>query len=114
MALFLICACGISGPDVETLNRRLLDPIPADYQGWYTEVGACLTQSGDFGAIVWYVADEVVVDGTQKLGIVQFPNAITMRTGWTRNRNAVKHEMIHHIRQVDDDLHATDDFDRCS
>ena len=109
-----VVACGIFGPDLETPNRALLDPVPAEYPGWYVEVVSCLAQLGDYDAIVWYVADEVVVDGVQKAGILKFPNTITMRAGSIHNQTSVRHEMVHHVRQVGDELHDTNDFASCS
>ena len=112
--IVLCVACGILGPSVQTPNRVPLDPIPDEYAGWYIDVVSCLVQLGDFDAIVWLVADEVVVDGVQKAGILEFPHTITMLASSVHSRRSVKHEMTHHVRQVGDELHGTDDFDKCS
>ena len=107
----LLCACGILGPDVETPNRRLLDPIPPEYPGWYAEVESCLGRAGDYDAIVWYVADDIIVDGVRKGGIFAFPNRITVRAPRVHDAFLVKHEMVHHVLQAGEELHGTDVFD---
>lgn len=109
-----LSACGILGPDVQVTNRRLLDPVPAEYPSWYEQVQECLGLPGDYDAITWYVADDVIVDGVPKAGILRFPHAITMHIDFIHNPVAVKHEMVHHVRQLGDELHGTTDFDRCS
>lgn len=110
----VVAACGILGPELDVPNRVLLDPVPVEYPGWYQAATSCLAQPGDYDAIVWYIADEVIVDGVHKAGVLEFPNTITMRASTIHTRVSVKHEMIHHVRQLGDELHATDDFDRCS
>ena len=109
-----LLACGILGPDLETTNRRLLDPIPSEYPRWYTEVESCVSQFGDYNAIVWYIADEIVLGDVPKAGLLHFPNTITLRAASIHHVHAVKHEMVHHVRQIGDELHETNDFGRCS
>ena len=106
-----LCSCGIFGPDLEMTNRRLLNPIPAEYPGWYAEVEACLNEGGDFEAIIWYVADRIEKNGLTAPGIWQRPHTITIRANNILIIHTVKHEMVHHVRQVGDELHGTEAFD---
>ena len=107
----LLSACGIFGLDLDMTNRRLLDPIPAEYPRWYAEVESCLNEVGDFGAINWYVADRIELSGLTAPGLWQKPDAITMRANHILVIQTVKHEMVHHVRQVGDELHGTEEFD---
>lgn len=111
----LMSACGIFGPDfgsyVETTNRRLLDPIPLGYPVWYTAVEICLGKSGNYDAIIWYVADEIAFDGISALGLWEAPDRITLRATVTYIGSIVRHEMIHHVLQGGSRIHDTDAFD---
>ncbi len=114
LACVSIAACGIIGPDLEAPNRAPLDPIPSEYVEWYVESQRCVGRSRDFTAISWFVADELFLGGAEKGGVWSSPNRIIMRSDHRDSRRAVKHEMIHYIRQIGNSLHDTDIFDRCT
>ena len=109
--ILILSGCGILGPDLDILNHRLLDPIPPEYPRWYAEVESCLGRTGDFDAISWYVADDIIVDGIRKGGRIEFPNRITMRAPHVYRTPLVKHEMVHHILQAGGAIHDTPVFD---
>ena len=112
--LMCLTGCGIVGPNLQVTNRRPLDPVPAEYPGWYADAEVCLDVTGDFRIIMWYVADELIMDGIRGGGVLEPPNRITMRVDHVQIRSAVKHEMIHHILQTADELHGTDILAYCS
>lgn len=109
----LASACGILGPDIETTNRRLLDPVPPEYSLWYAEVESCLGRQGNFSVVSWYVADEIIFEGQSAFGLWEAPNSITLKATHIYSGRTVQHEAIHHIFQKGVKLHATDVFE-CS
>ena len=114
VACLYITGCGILGPNVDTLNLVPLEPIPSEYKGWYEAVQVCVGRRGDFDAIVWFVADELFLGGVEKGGVWSSPDRIIMRADQVLIMGAVKHEMIHHIFQLVDELHGSTLMDRCS
>lgn len=111
--LFL-SACNILGPTTtDFVNQRPMDP-PAYYAGYYAEVEVCLGMAGDYGAIEWFVADEINHDGVEMAGIIHFPNRVTIREGQVHSTVTSKYEMIHHVLQKGDEIHDTGVFARCA
>ncbi len=89
-------------------NQRSMIEIPAMYSQWYADTEECLGESGDFLAINWYTATKIELDGTLNLGIVEYPDDITIKAGLTRWRVVVRHEMAHHISGPDKEIHYSD------
>lgn len=86
-------------------NQRPVESIPEIYSEWYVDTEECLEKSGDFSAINWHTATEIIFDGISNLGIIEYPNDITIRIGSTRGRTVVRHEMAHHIVGPDREIH---------
>ena len=114
LACVSIAACGITGPDLDALNRAPLDPIPSMYVDWYVESQLCVGSSRDFAAISWFVADELFLGGEKIGGVWSSPNRITLRSDHLHSQRVVKHEMIHYVLQIGNSLHDTDIFERCT
>lgn len=112
-ALVLLAACDLTGPNWERVDVQPMD-VPENYAGWYAEVEDCLGQRGDFAAVRWFTATELSIDGVSKGGITRFPDEITMLVRRVTHPWSVKHEMIHHVTQVGDAVHDTDDMERCA
>ena len=89
-------------------DHRPMIEIPAIYSQWYADTEECLGESGDFSAINWYTATKIEVDGTSDLGIIQYPDDITIKVGFTGWRLVVRHEMAHHISGSDREIHFND------
>ena len=89
-------------------NQRPMVEVPAIYSQWYADTEECLGESGDFSAINWYTATKIDLDGTLSLGIVEYPNDITIKVGLTRWMIVVRHEMAHHISGPDREIHFND------
>ena len=86
-------------------DHRPMIEIPAVYAGWYADTEECLGESGDFSAINWYTATKIEFDGTADLGIIEYPDDITIKTGFIGWRFVVRHEMAHHISGPDREIH---------
>lgn len=114
MALALaLAACDLTGPDFERADVTPLDPPPV-YATWYAEVEDCLGQRGDLGAIRWFTATKLYLDGEPRGGVLRFPDEVTMRADHVTHVGAVKHEMIHHVTQIGDVLHGGSKMERCA
>ena len=101
----IVAGCNITGPAAEYVNRRPLEPVPDWYREAYRQTEECLGVRGNFGAVRWFVAERVVVGGTEKAGALRFPHDITMWERAAHHEWAVRHEASHHILQRGDDLH---------
>ena len=110
-SLMFLFGCGILGPTADTVNLRPLVPVPIEYQGWYGEVQSCVGETREFGGIVFFVADELYLAGRDAGGIWSPPNRIIMRRDHVLSQRAVKHELIHYIR---DELGHAPVYDLCS
>lgn len=106
VALLALAACDlVTGPDVRHVNRRPLSPVPPTYSAWYAEVEACLGRRGDFGAVHWFVADSMIVDGALVDGLWESPDDITLHPTVRGAERIVKHEMVHHVLQAGLSIH---------
>ncbi len=108
----LLAGCRSTGTELDAAGSQRFEP-PPDYAVWYREVEVCMTKRGDFGAIRWYVADEVRLGGQLASGVILLPHTITMGRKWVNHKLSVKHEMIHHVGKEGNSLHGTDIFFRC-
>ena len=109
LALLTAAACdlgSIFGPDdVRYIDRRPMNPVPPEYAELYAATELCLGMSGNFGAVQFFVADEIVMDGHRKAGTLKFPNDLTMWEHLMLTPWAVGHEFSHHITGIGDALH---------
>lgn len=109
IALLLISACDVGllapGPDVHGTNVRPMSPVPAVYSEWYAETERCLGMAGDFSAIRWFVADEILADGEPVTGWLKDGGEVVMLETYADLEWAVRHEMSHHITGWDNSAH---------
>ena len=110
VGLVAVAGCNLLGPDFDAPGATPLD-APVAYLAWHHEVEYCLGRERPFGAIRFYVADEVFLDDRAKYGVWIRPSSITIRTDHVDDEALVKHELVHYIEQEDDHSPA---FLRCS
>lgn len=112
LSLLLLMSCTRQITQVVAVLRfddqRPMIEIPTVYAQWYADTEECLGESGDFSAINWYTATKISLDGTADLGIIEYPDDITIRTDFIGWRVVVRHEMAHHIVGPDRRIHFTD------
>lgn len=99
------CDMNIFGPDVRFVNQRPMAPVPAVYSEWYAATETCLGRTRDFGAVRWFVADSIVVDGRTHRGHMRPWRDATIREDHVLTEWLVRHEMAHHILRVGNDAH---------
>ena len=101
----------ITGPRVEAAGVSPLEPIPAEYVVWHSEVEECLGVQRSFGRIEWFIAAEVMFRGEEQGGFWSSPNRITMRSDHVYSQRAVMEEIAHFVLQSGE---HTDELYRCS
>lgn len=93
---------------LEFRDRYPVVPVPEIYSEWYANTEECLGKAGAFFNVNWYYATEIIYDDRPKLGIVQYPDDITIQIGARRVRIVLRHEMAHHISGPNKDIHYRD------
>ena len=93
---------------LEFYDRRPMFEIPEIYSEWYADTEDCLGKMGNFLDINWYTATEIIYEDRPKLGIVTYPNDITIQVGARRWRFVLRHEMSHHISGPNVEIHFDD------
>lgn len=111
LCLTLLPACGIIGPDIDFTKHEPLGPVPELYREWYADVELCLGIAGEFNAVIWYIADDIIYNGVSSFGLWQEAHRITMKATHLHSIRNVRHEMIHHILQRGNSAHGLPEFD---
>lgn len=112
MAVLVLAGCDT--PTRVISNERPIDPLPPEYATWYAEVEECLGQPGAFASVSWLVASELSLDGRPSAGATRFPHDIIVYEGALHSPAVVKHEAVHHITQMGDEMHGTEPMMRCA
>jgi hypothetical protein len=98
LGLLALLSCSPSATDV---NEGAVAFTPPDrYRTLWTGVQSCSGESGGFGRLRWFVSSELR-GGTSILGQWLPPHNITIKAGYERHDDVVRHEMLHDLLQGD-------------
>lgn len=109
----LLTGCILAPVDLVVHGERPIVPR-LEYRAWYSAVEDCLGMAGNFDAIEWRAADEILVAGRRRAGVLRFPNTITIRSDAAHLEGVVRHEMVHHVTGLGDELHGPGEEVVCS
>lgn len=96
--LAMVASCtDLLGPPLPP-GAILLDPLPAEFAGWYSLTERCSQRQGDLADLAWYVVPSVAAlpgeDGA--VGLYQGAgHRIVLAEPYVRDGFTVRHEMLH-------------------
>lgn len=105
LVILALTGCNILGPDIEHWSQRPLVPVPAAFADLYAAVEVCWGKRGDFGAVNWFVADKITVDGTGRARGTTRGDDITIARDYLDVARTIKHEASHHVSGRGNDIH---------
>ena len=98
LGLLALLSCSPSATDV---NEGAVAFTPPDrYRTLWSGVQSCSGESGSFGRVRWFVSSELR-GGTSILGQWLPPHNITIKAGYERHDDVVRHEMLHDLLDGD-------------
>ena len=98
MSAAALLSCTPSPVDVN-VGVQAFNP-PSEFRTWWAGVEDCSNETGDYDAVVWYLADDFAAGGTV-VGQWSPPHSITLRRGFQTTEDVVKHEMLHDLLRGD-------------
>lgn len=98
ISVTVLLACTPSPVDVN--EGVIAFSPPGEFRAWWAGVEDCSNESGDYDAVVWYLADDFAAGGAV-VGQWSPPHSITFRKGFQTTETVVKHEMLHDLLRGD-------------